>query len=177
MDKDQSFINFLIEETMNLSEEQPKEVLADVVALENYFERNRTKSNPEHSLHLYTDEQEFSFSKPLFSYKGMYIKNLKTFRVLTKQFGLLDFPENWSCFSKIKNNLLRSETVTLLIEKNNDIHSFLTILGECQSAASMALVFKDDQFKVILFQESDQQLFHEYKNFLIQAKDIHKKSA
>jgi hypothetical protein len=177
MDKDQSFINFLIEETMNLSEEQPKEVLADVVALENYFERNRTKSNPEHALSLFTQYQDFSFSKPLFTYKGIYNQSLKTFRVLTKQFGLLDFPENWSCFFKIKNKLLRGEVVTLLIEKDNDIHSFLNILGECQSAASMALVFHNDQFKIILFQESDQKLFHEYKNFLRETQEIQKKSA
>ena len=177
MDKDQSFINFLIEETMNLSDDQPKEAIADVVALENYFERNRKKTNPENALVIYNQTQDFSFSPTLFILNGSYNKAIQSFRVQTKQWGVVDFPANWSCFTKIKNKLLRNESATLLIEKENDIHSFLTILGEGTAATSMALVFSHEQFKVVLFKETEHTMFHEFKTFLTQNNLILKKSA
>jgi hypothetical protein len=162
---------------MNLSEDQPKEAIADVVALENYFERNRNKTNPENALVLYNQNKDYVFSKNLFSMKGSYSKKLQAFRIQTKQWGIVDFPENWSCFTKIKNKLSRNESATLLIEKDNDIHSFLTILGEGFEATSMALVFHQEQFQVVLFQEADQSLFNEFKSFLTQNPITMKKSA
>ncbi|MFZ4712835.1 MAG: hypothetical protein ACOYL6_03935 [Bacteriovoracaceae bacterium] len=166
MDKDQSFINFLIEETMSISQGKPKEAIADVISLQAYFEKSRTKANPENAITLYTVNhnqeiiKQLVDSNSLTTFKGVYLKDLCCFRFKLKT-DIIDIPQNWSCFIRLKERVLKKEECIIFVHPNNDIHSFLKVFGGDETWTGMILLWMDNDLRIVGFKAQESEFFDE----------------
>lgn len=151
--KEDSFISQMLNETMEVSSTETAST-SNVVNLRDYFE---SKSNTSEDK---LDLNEFLRSK-LLPVNGLeYIPETQCFR-LSFVGDVLDFPSNWSIFSK----MLQSEFVNL--SRRNDADHLCDVLSSLYGSDVEVVIFRDhSHFRWVWFEEDKLYLKEEFLSMI-----------